>query len=377
MLISQRSMPNPKPLNIQPKRILVITLRYLGDTLLTTPLISSLKQAYPDAKIDVLLPSGNVGMLEGNPDVDRLLAMPGKSGLKAFGKLLLGLFRRYDLAVSTQAGDRPTLIAATAGKTGIGFIPSDPAKAWWKRLLLTRYLVFGPDYDHAVLENLRFCELLHIERSYRLTPPQTLTAIPSKPNRPYAVLHIMPQWRYKQWHAEGWRQLVEFLDRQGYQIVLTGSGQTAEQRALQTLQQQFPASAINLAGQLSLAQLTELISDAALFVGPDTGITHLAAATGTLTFALFGPTDPKKWAPWPHGYRKDNAPFPSRGSSLVNNVYLLQGHTNQDCLPCQLEGCDRHRESHSACLDQLTAEHVINIIDQTLKAQTPNQARSL
>lgn len=361
-----RPMFNPKPLNIQPKRILVITLRYLGDTLLVTPLLSSLKQAYPDAEIDVLLPAGNAGMLAGNSDIHRLITLSGKPGAFEFGKLLSSLFRKYDLAISTQAGDRPSLIAIAAGKVSLGFVSDDTAKAWWKKLLLTRWLVFKADYDHAVLENLRFCELLNIQRSYRLTPPLSLAPIPSLPDTPYAILHIMPQWRYKQWHADGWRQLVEFLDQKDYQVVLTGSGQAAELQALEELQQQFPSGVINLAGQLSLAQLTELISGAALFVGPDTGITHLAAATGTLTFALFGPTDPGKWAPWPCGYADNKPPFAPRGSGQVNNVYLLQGQPERDCLPCQMEGCDRHRDSHSTCLDQLSAKRVIDIIARTL-----------
>ncbi len=362
-------MPAYQPINIQPKRILVITLRYLGDTLLVTPLLSSLQQAYPDAEIDVLLPSSNTAMLEGNPDINHLITVPAKIKAIEFCKLLFSLYKRYDLAISTQAGDRPSLIAITAGKASIGFVPDDNAKAWWKKLLLTRSLVFSSDYGHAVLENLRFCQLLNIKPCYRLTAPSATTPLASLPMQPYVVLHIMPQWRFKQWHSEGWRQLIAFLTAQGYGIVLTGSGQAAELQALQDLN--LPTDVINLAGQLSLAQLSELIGKAAFFLGPDTGITHLAAATGTLTFALFGPTDPAKWAPWPVGYQSDKPPFASRGSGLVNNVYLIQGQTKETCLPCQLEGCNRHRNSHSQCLDDLTADRVIEFISDTIDYTQP------
>lgn len=367
MPISQRSMPNQKPLNIHPKRILVITLRYLGDTLLVTPLISSLKQAYADANIDILLPAANAGMLEGNPDIHQLIRLPSKPSLNQFVKLLFSIRRNYDLAISTQAGDRPTLIARAAGKTAIGFVPDDAGKAWWKKLLLDRSLAFGADYDHAVLENLRFCGVLNIGPCYRLSPPQCPAPLPQPPGKPYVVLHIMPQWRYKQWHRDGWLSLMEFLNRSGYQVILTGSGQPAELESLRELEQHLAFPVTNMAGQLSLAELAKLIAQAALFIGPDTGITHLAAATGAQTIAMYGPTDPKKWSPWPYGYAGPTSPFAPVGSKRIANVYLLQGFSERNCVPCQLEGCDRHRDSHSECLDRLPASQVIEAVTEVLR----------
>lgn len=358
-------MPASQPTNIQPKRILVITLRYLGDTLLVTPLMSALKQAYPDAEIDVLLPGANVGMLEGNPDINRLIPIAAKPDLLSFGKLLIGLFHRYDLSISTQAGDRPILCAILAGKFSMGFVSENASKDGWKRLLLDRALAFGGGHSHAVLENLRFCEPLNIAPSYRLTPPRIRGGkAPPVPGGKYAVLHIMPQWRYKHWHVDGWVSVAYFLQQKGCQIVLTGSSQASEQEALRDLQRRLPPSTRNLAGKLSLSQLTALIENATLFIGPDTGITHLAAATGVATIAIFGPTDPKKWAPWPVGYQKNTSPFMSRGSQRVNNVYLIQGVAEQGCVPCQQEGCNKNRQSNSACLDSLSAEKVIGIVGQ-------------
>ena len=356
-------MPATRIINIQPKRILVITLRFLGDTLLTTPLISSLKLAYPTATLDVLTFKTNAAMLEGNPDINKVITLNGKPDFITFSKLLFNLFRRYDLAISTQAGDRPILCAIMAGKISLGFVPEEQGKAWWKKRLLSHWLVFKTDYDHAVLENLRFCKPLAIKPCYKLTPPQSKTPAAPLPAKPYAVLHMMPQWRYKEWHSEGWRQLIAFLNQRGFHIVFTGSGRTNERQFLEDMQQQPTLSITNLAGQLSLAQLTELIGNAALFVGPDTGITHLAAATGTQTFAIFGPTDPKKWAPWPFNHAENIAPFSSLGAQHVNNVFLIQGKTERNCLPCQLEGCERHQKSFSECLDHLPAKDVIGIID--------------
>ena len=195
----------------------MITLRYLGDALLVTPLIASLKQAYPDAEIDVLLHAANAGMLEGNRNINKLILMLAKKSFLSFGRMLCGIFRHYDLAISTQAGDRPILCAILAGKISMGFVNGTSAKQSWKRFMLDRYLEFSDDHSHAVLENLRFCGLLNINPCYVLTPPLTHSNLIVRfPEGKYAVLHIMPQWRYKQWHVEGWLKTANFLSKKGY-----------------------------------------------------------------------------------------------------------------------------------------------------------------
>src|SRR5215471_9199047 len=97
-------------------RILVVALRRLGDVLLTTPLIGSLRQAWPDASIDVLVFADTAGILDGNADVTRVIAMPPRPGVRVSLQFAMELWNRYDLAVSTQSGDRPTLFAWVAGQ---------------------------------------------------------------------------------------------------------------------------------------------------------------------------------------------------------------------------------------------------------------------
>ena len=86
-------------------RILVVTLRRIGDVLLTTPLIRSIRRAWPDATIDAL---DTAGILVGNPDVNSVIALPSEPTLLETMRVAVKLIRRYDLAVSTQSGDRPT-----------------------------------------------------------------------------------------------------------------------------------------------------------------------------------------------------------------------------------------------------------------------------
>src|ERR1700684_3410811 len=98
-------------------RILVVALRRLGDVLLTTPLIRSLRQALPDAAIEALVFAGTEGILAGNPDLAGVVTMSPRTGSFA---LMRALWRAYDRALSTQSGDRPTLFAWIAGRASGG-----------------------------------------------------------------------------------------------------------------------------------------------------------------------------------------------------------------------------------------------------------------
>jgi len=87
----------------------------------------------------------------------------------------------------------------------------------------------------------------------------------------------------------------------------------------------------------------------------------MAAALGVPTVALYGPTDPVKWGPWPRGHRGGGNPWRRLGSQGVANVRLIQG--SPTCVPCGLEGCERHIGSFSDCLQELPVEKVIAAIE--------------
>ena len=100
-----------------------------------------------------------------------------------------------------------------------------------------------------------------------------------------------------------------------------------------------------------------------MYVGPDTSVTHLAAASGAPTVALYGPTDPRLWGPWPAAGL--DRPWKAAGKiQRRGNVWLVQNP--QPCLPCQGEGCERHILSHSRCLDELPSQQVLTAVDQAL-----------
>lgn len=343
----------------KPRKILVIAMRYLGDVLLTTPLIRSLRLAYPDAQLDMLVYASTVAMLEGNSDLNQLITVPAKAKFSDNWVLFRQLARSYDLAITTQSGDRPFLYSLFASSSRIGVVPPKPATGWWKRFFLQHCLEFDDENTHTVLQHLKILTLINVSPCFDLVPPQTDdTEVLNQLNNSgaYAVLHTHPQWTYKQWTVAGWVEIGRYLHQQGLTVVLTGGMAQAEMDYVAEIAKQLPENTVNLAGQVSLAQLTHLMTHAALYIGPDTGITHLAAATNVPVVALYGPTNPVKWAPWPYGYTQNSNPFSKIGSQIVNNIYLLQGE--KFCVPCHLEGCDQHQGSRSICLDTLSPERV-------------------
>src|SRR5262249_47901906 len=96
-------------------RILVITLRRLGDVLLTTPLIRTIRRGFPQATLDLLVFRDTAEILKGNPDVDNVVSMPARPSAWETLSLVRSLWRQYDLAVSTQAGGRPPLFSPGGG----------------------------------------------------------------------------------------------------------------------------------------------------------------------------------------------------------------------------------------------------------------------
>ncbi len=152
-------------------RLLVVAMRRLGDVLLTTPLIRSLKRAFPQASIDALVFAGTEGILAGNPDLAGVLTVPQRPRLAQTLALARRIARRYDLALSTQTGDRPTFLAchrrAAKRRPDRSRRASPPAS---NGFALSRSYV-SERGRHRVLEILRLAELLGIPAHAEIVCP--------------------------------------------------------------------------------------------------------------------------------------------------------------------------------------------------------------
>ena len=354
------------------EKILIIVTRQIGDVLLATPLLRSLRIAYPSALIDVLVYRGTEGILKGNPDVNDLITVSKKPGFREYASLVSRIFRRYDLALTTQCGDRPAIYTLEAAPKRVNMVPPYRLQEAWKRVIAHGWTELDDRDTHTVIQNLRLCDVLKIPRHYDVIPPESPEAakalekrLPFPPDdHPYAVFHMVPLRFYKRWTLEGWAEVARHLASRGLSLVITGGGDEEEKAYVRSAMSRMPEKVVNLAGELTFAEVTLLLRSSRVYIGPDTAVTHLAAATGAATVALYGPTNPVKWAPWPHGYSRDENPFSRKGSQRVGNVLLIQGEG--DCVPCHEEGCDRHRRSTSRCLEHLSARTVIEGVDTLL-----------
>lgn len=349
---------------------LVVCTRRIGDVLLSTPVVRSLKAALPHLMIDMLVFEGTQDIVLANRDVRRIWTIAEHPPIGTHLALLRSLWRRYDIALSVLAGDRPSFHAWVAGRYRIGTLLPDK-KSWWKRRLLNEWVPFDNLHTHTVAMNLKLLVPLDItplgtpvvswthedEQSLGHVLPQV------RDSRPYAVLHVSPKFSYKTWTVAGWIALGRWLMQRGMTVVVTGM-ETAGQSYCEQVLHGLPESA-NLVGHITLPALGCLVSHAALYVGTDTAVSHMAAAVGVPSVVLFGPSNPVKWGPWPKDFPSTTeSPWNKRGSQRQGNVFLLQGAG--ECVPCLAEGCDRHVNSLSDCLQQLSVHRVIQAIETML-----------
>jgi heptosyltransferase-3 len=171
-------------------------------------------------------------------------------------------------------------------------------------------------------------------------------------------------FRYKRWTGDGWQVLAAGLDTRGLAVVATGGPE--DRHYLDEVWAGRPGVR-RIDGALAWSELSDLIKGARVYVGPDTSVTHLASATGVPTVALYGPTDPRLWGPWPASGL--DQPWEAAGTiQNRGNVWLVQNPPSCpfSCLPCQQEGCLRRLDSYSQCLDELTVSQVLCAVDAAL-----------
>ncbi|UFS69738.1 glycosyltransferase family 9 protein [Geomonas sp. RF6] len=319
---AQRPVPSPRS-------ILVIRPGGIGDAVLLLPALRALQRAFPACRIDVLAERRNAGAFRFISGLGSVRCYDSARGL---GEVLRC---RYDVVIDTEQWYHLSAVVArlTRAPVLIGFGTNE------RRRLFTHSVPYPREFYEA-------------DAFFRLLEPLGITAPPlietpfvelsdsdrqegarllaQLGDRRYITLFPGASAPEKLWNGERFREVVSLLNRRGVAVVLLGGKDTvaaAEAVARGT-------GALNLAGATSLAVSAAVIEGGEGLISGDSGLLHIAAGLGKPTAALFGPSDPRKWAP--------------RGESHIVVAKDLQ------CAPCSSFGTIPRCTAKEKCMEQIS-----------------------
>lgn len=299
------------PLAEKFRKILVMRLDHIGDVVSSTAVLEPLKKKFPDSRVDFLAPSSMGDILKENPFIDNLLEFnPGWFDEKKPSFIeqtrnirnLAALIKNhnYDLAIDLRGDCRHIIAMFLAGVknrisygiTGLGF-------------LLTCQVPYE-GIMHETERNTALLLPLGVEQhslSVRLYLPKTsydkASALKEKLHIPakYAVVHPIPRRSQKRWTNERFSRVIQYLyNTKG--IVPVMAGDISDKSEIKEIMDKSNTPAIDIAGETSLDVLGAIMQEATLFIGVDSGPSHIAAAVGIPGIVLFsGINDPAQWVP--------------------------------------------------------------------------------
>ncbi|GJL58430.1 MAG: glycosyl transferase family 9 [Nitrospirales bacterium] len=322
------------------KRLLLIKLRYIGDVVLSTPLLPILHKRFPDASLTFLVNPGTESVLWGNPYLDHIMVLPRENWCQQFECYQVLRQTRFDGVVDLTDGDRSAFLSFwTGAAVRLGFNRENR----WRGKLYTRVLpsAYGSmhmvDYHAQALPAFGISDPVGNPELY-LRPEDhdqgdRLMDSLQIGEAPLALLHPPARYANKAWPLERFAALADWLADQGAVVALIGH--QSEMLIGERIVDLTKSKPRNVMGQTRLRQLAALMTRSALLIGNDGGPMHMAAAVGCPVLGLFGPSDPYVWGP--------------RGG----NVSVI--YKGLDCEKCVHDGCSRGEEG---CMRQISVEEV-------------------
>jgi heptosyltransferase-3 len=359
-------------------RVLVTKLRHHGDVLLASPVFATLARAAPHAEIDALVYRETAPMLANHPAITTIHAIDRevkRRGIVAQVRAERALFaahraRRYDLLVHLTDHPRGlTLAHLLHPRFAVTREPRDRAPLW-RRRFTHFYRLPRNTPRHAVEANLDALRRIGV---YPEPDDKRLVFVPGREAdmridamlqaraiARHAFIHAHPgsRWLFKCWTP---RANAAFLDRvasDGYAIVVTGAPDPREREivaaTLDAIAPHTRAQLLDLGGRLTLPEVGAITARARLFFGVDSAPMHIAAAMGTPTLALFGPSGEHEWGPW----------------GVAQRVVVSRAHP---CRPCGIDGCGGGKVSE--CLTSLPVGDVYDAFTSLLRDTRERAAR--
>jgi len=336
-------------------KILVVQTAYLGDIILTTPLLSALKAIFPKSYLALLTTPVGKSALSGLKELDEIIIYDKhntEKGLGAFWKKVKELrAKHFDLAISPHRSFRTALMLSLSGiPVLVGFRSS--ALPWIYHFRIARLGSL-----HQVERNLKLLEPIgELPKDFqpRIKIPIPENFDPSKfglnaqTPKPWIGFAPGSVWETKRWPIEKFSELGKGLSKKlNATIILIGA--ESDKELCEQIENRIgdTTGVINLAGKTGLNELFGIISQLGALVANDSAPVHIASGFSIPTVVIFGPTVPEfGFSPWltPHRIIQKNLP----------------------CKPCNRHGPKKCPEKHFKCMLEIEAEEVEKAVEELL-----------
>lgn len=339
------------------RRVLVVRLRSIGDTVLATPSLYALRRFLPGVQIDVLLESWVAPVLEGSELVDNVITVERSSTVSRARVARRLRAERYDVAYNLHGGTTATLLIRSSGaKHRVGYQDyqysrllnhtAPPASQLW-----------GTEKTHSVEQQLALLgwtgvpvsdrppTQLAVTEKAKLSVAERLQAAGVDEARPLALIHPAAAFDTKQWASRNFARVAEELSARGFNCVAIAAPN--EKQVISALIEDSQTH-IDAFTDLSLPEVTALCARSRLFVGNDSGVAHIAAAVGTPSVVIFGSSNVAHWRPWA------TAP-----SEVVREEL--------PCQPCPGYTCAEFDQPE--CIRRVSVERVTAAIEKVISSQ--------
>ena len=335
---------------------LVIQTAFIGDTILTTPLIDELASRGP---VDVVATPVSAGLLQNNPSLRRVFvfdkrgAQRGVGGLWAMARTIRRHRAQHDadvdraVAYLAQSSTRSAALAVLAGvHERIGFATS-PARSMY-----TKRVPYIENQHHAArLWGLAFPNEARGEPRPDKLRPRLYPGAAEKAavndllrdhgvSGPFVALAPGSVWATKRWPY--YPELAQRVTQRVPIVVIGGKDDQPQADAIAAVV--APDRFVSAVGRLSLLASAELIGRARALVSNDSSPTHMASAMGTPTITIFGPT------------------VPDFGFGPLAPRSVVVGHATLDCRPCDRHGPRRCPLGHWRCMRELGVDDVERLL---------------
>lgn len=373
LLFRRRKPPLPHPPRLF--SILIVKPCCLGDVLMATPTISSLRHAYPEAKIDFAVGNWSRAMVENNPHLDGILDCGPVFGAGHYGLLAyLGLVKaikagNYDCCLVLERSPLITLLPFLARIPVRVGLDSD-----FRGFSLTLPLPVPLEHHEAelYLDTVRALGIQVEEPQLEFYPtPQDRERASTLLNnsgfgqenleRPLVVIHPgggrNPGMDFpaKRWPTARFAAFADHLVERLQAFVLLVGG-PSDLPFAEDVKKKMRREPLDLTGQTTLGELGAILERSQLFIGNDTGATHLAIAVGTPVVAIFGPSSPANYGPF----------GPAKGVALWGRA---------DCSPCFLKGRFNESCPDHKCIQAVTIEEAWQAAVQLLNGAKTSAKR--